>query len=86
MPRGRPKKIRPEGYIDPHPIQEQPKKFVRTYENDNSTETWNFDLEKKTNGPIEVNIKYKGGADKKWVKDQNEQKRIKRDFKKINKL
>lgn len=61
--RGRPSNI----------IQELPTKFTRTYEDDMSTEVWTYDLNKH-HGPINVEIKYKGGVDKKWNKIQKENK------------
>ena len=39
-------------------------KFQRTYEHEDSTEIWSFDIDKFRNGPISVEIKYKDGADK----------------------
>jgi hypothetical protein len=62
-------------------------KFTRTYEHEDTTETWTFDTDKFRNGPISVDIKYKNGADKKWGKMQKEAKQIKkteRQMKKIN--
>ena len=75
--RGRPKNIEPV---------EQPRKFVRVYEDENTVETWKYDLNKFINGPIEVDIKYKNGVDKKWVRNQNEQKRVKKEMKRIAKI
>jgi ribosomal protein S8 len=76
--RGRPKEI----------IQEpKPTKFIRIYEDDEMVETWKFDLKKTTNGPIEVDIKYKAGAEKaikQRAKDAKQQKRTERQMKKIN--
>jgi len=37
-------------------------KFERKYEDDDTIETWTFDLDKFKYGPIEVDIKYKAGA------------------------
>jgi len=62
------------------------RKYTRTYEDDTTIETWLYNLDITRSGPIEVNIKYKDGADKRWVKDQNETKRIKKEWKKINKV
>ena len=76
MARGRPKEL---------PPQEQPRKFTRTYEDEDTIETWTFNLD-KFHGPISVDIKYKNGVDKKWVKNQNEQKRAKKEMKRIVKL
>jgi len=75
--RGRPKET---------PIEEQPNKFTRVYEDDSVLETWLYNLE-KSNGPISVDIKYKNGIDKKWGKMQKQAKQEKktaRQMKKIN--
>ena len=76
--RGRPKEIQ---------IEDQPRKFTRVYEDDNSIETWKFDLDKFDRGPIEVDIKYKVGAEKRLkqhAKDAKQEKKIARQMKKIN--
>lgn len=77
MPRGRPKEI---------PQQEAPRKFTRTYEDETTVETWTFNLDKFDKGPVSVDIKYKNGVDKRWVKEQNEQKRVKKEMKRIAKV
>jgi hypothetical protein len=78
MSRGRPKEI----------IQEpKPTKFIRIYEDDETITTWKFDLKKFDKGPIEVDIKYKAGAEKaikQRAKDAKQQKRTARQMKKIN--
>lgn len=61
-------------------------KFTRVYEDENTTETWTFDLDKFTRGPISVEIKYKNGADKKWIKNQNEAKRVAKEQKRLDKI
>ena len=54
MSRGRPKEI----------IQEKQNKFTRQYDNiDGTKETWFYDLDKTTFGPIKVEIIYTS----KWV-------------------
>jgi hypothetical protein len=76
--RGRPKETQSE---------DQPRKFTRVYEDDNSIETWKFDLDKFDRGPIEVDIKYKAGAEKRLKQQAKETKQIKkveRQMKKIN--
>ena len=77
MSRGRPKEI----------IQEpKPTKFIRIYEDDEMVETWKFDLKKFDKGPIEVDIKYKAGAEKaikQRAKDAKQQKKTARQMKKI---
>ena len=63
------------------------RKFTRVYEDDNTTETWTFDLDKFSNGPINVDIKYKAGAEKRLkqqAKEAKQQKKIERQMKKIN--
>jgi hypothetical protein len=76
--RGRPKEI----------IHEPaPRKFIRVYEDELTTETWKFDLNKFANGPIEVDIKYKAGAEKAIklrAKEAKQQKKIAKQMKKIN--
>ena len=80
MARGRPKEI----------IQEpKPTKFTRVYEDDELIETWKFDLNKFNKGPIEVDIKYKAGAEKAIklrAKETKQQKRTDRQMKKINEI
>ena len=69
-------------------IQEIPsRKFNRVYEDDETIETWTFDLDKFDKGPISVDIKYKVGADKAIKARAKESKQIKkkaRQMKKIN--
>ena len=76
--RGRPKEIQ---------MGDQPRKFNRVYEDDLTIETWKFDLDKFDRGPIEVDIKYKAGAEKKLkqqAKEAKQEKKIARQMKKIN--
>ena len=63
------------------------RKFNRVYEDDETIETWTFDLDKFDKGPISVDIKYKVGADKAIKERAKEAKQIKktaRQMKKIN--
>jgi hypothetical protein len=63
------------------------RKFTRVYEDDDTTETWTFDLDKFSNGPINVDIKYKAGAEKRIkqrAKEVKQQKKIERQMNKIN--
>ena len=79
MSRGRPKE---------QPIEPKPLKFTRTYEDDDTITTWKFDLNKFVNGPIEVNIQYKAGAEKRIkerAKEAKQQKKIARQAKKLEK-
>jgi len=76
--RGRPKEIEQEP---------APTKFTRVYEDEYTIETWKFDLNKFDKGPIEVDIKYKAGAEKALklrAKEAKQQKKIDRQMKKIN--
>ena len=78
MSRGRPKEI---------PIEPKPLKFTRVYEDDEMVETWKFDLKKFDKGPIEVDIRYKAGAEKAIklrAKEAKQQKKTARQMKKIN--
>jgi hypothetical protein len=62
-------------------------KFERKYEDDDTIEIWKFDLEKFSNGPIEVDIKYKAGAEKRIKqrgKEAKQEKKIARQMNKIN--
>lgn len=66
---------------------DHPRKFTRTYEDELTVETWKFDLDKFDKGPIEVDIKYKAGAEKKLkqqAKEAKQQKKIEKQMKKIN--
>ena len=78
--KGRPKEMQPE---------DMPRKFLRIYEDDDTIETWKYDLNKFERGPIEVDIKWKNSLDKpsNWNKMQKEAKnerRTDRQMKKIN--
>jgi hypothetical protein len=76
--RGRPKDVS---------IEEKPRKFTRVYEDELTTETWTFDLDKNPNGPVLVDIKYKAGAEKALklrAKEAKQEKKIAKQMKKIN--
>ena len=80
MSRGRPAAIEPV---------ESPRKYTRVYEDEYAIETWSFDVDKFSRGPISVEIKYKDGADKqknwnKIAKQSRDDKRNARQMKKIN--
>lgn len=67
--------------------ENKPLKFTRVYEDDEIIETWKFDLKKFDKGPIEVDIKYKAGAEKAIklrAKEAKQQKKTARQMKKIN--
>jgi hypothetical protein len=62
-------------------------KFTRVYEDDETIETWTFDLDKFKRGPVSVDIKYKAGADKAIkarAKEATQIKKTARQMKKIN--
>jgi len=62
-------------------------KFNRVYEDEETIETWTFDLDKFKRGPVSVDIKYKAGAEKAIKLRAKEEKQIKktaRQMKKIN--
>ena len=80
MSRGRPAAIEPV---------EAPIKYTRVFEDEYAIETWSFDVDKFSRGPISVEIKYKDGADKqknwnKIAKQSRDDKRNARQMKKIN--
>ena len=56
------------------------------YEDDQTIETWIYDLTKSLSGPVEVNIRYKNGIDKKWNKIQEENKKEKSTARKMKKI
>jgi len=63
-------------------------KFTRVYEDEDTIETWAYDLDKFDKGPISVEIKYKAGAEKRIkqrAKDTTQEKKIARQMKKISK-
>jgi len=62
------------------------RKFTRVYEDDDTTTTWTFDLDKFKQGPINVDIKYKAGAEKRIkqrAKEAKQQKKLERQMNKI---
>ena len=77
--RGRPKEI---------PIEPPKTKFTRVYEDELTIETWKFDLNKNPNGPVEVDIKYKAGAEKALklrAKEAKQEKKVALQMKKLEK-
>lgn len=63
------------------------RKFTRSYEDEDTTEIWTYDLDKFDKGPISVEIKYKSGAEKRIkqrAKENIQQKKTARQMKKIN--
>ena len=65
---------------------DHPRKFTRTYEDEFTVETWKFDLDKFDKGPIEVDIKYKAGAEKAIKARAKELKQIKRTERQMKKI
>jgi hypothetical protein len=62
-------------------------KFTRTFEDEFTTEIWEYNTDKFKNGPISVDIKYKPGAEKaikQGAKEAKKEKKIARQMKKIN--
>lgn len=74
--RGRPKEIIP---------QESLIKYERVFEDEDVIETWSYDLTIRKS-PINVDIKYKNGQDKKWDKMQKEVRRISSETRRIAKV
>jgi hypothetical protein len=67
--------------------EEAPRKYTRVYEDEYAIETWTFDIDKFRNGPIQVDIKYKAGAEKAIklnAKNNKQEKKASRQMKKIN--
>jgi len=67
--------------------EDKPRKFTHIYEDEDTIDTWIFDLDKFDKGPISVDIKYKAGAEKRMKARAKENKQIKktaRQMKKIN--
>ena len=67
--------------------EEAPRKYTRVYEDEYAIETWMFDIDKFRNGPIQVDIKYKAGAEKAIklnAKNNKQEKKASRQMKKIN--
>lgn len=74
--RGRPKE---------QTTEEQPRKFTRIYEDEDAIETWFYDLD-KFHGPINVEIKYKPGAEKRIKERVKENKQIKKTERQMKKI
>lgn len=75
--RGRPKEI-----IDVPTAR----KFTKIYEDEYTIETWTYNLDKH-HGPINVDIKYKAGAEKaikQHIKQAKQEKKVARQMNKIN--
>jgi len=58
--------------VEPN-VKDKPRKFQHVYKDDDGCESiWKYDLDKTTNGPVSVEIKYPPGFDKAW-KDAQKQ-------------
>ncbi len=62
------------------------RKFIRVYEDEDSIETWTFDLDKFDRGPISTEIKYKVGAEKRIKQRAKEAKQIKKNERQMRKI
>ena len=52
--------------VEPN-VKDKPRKFQHIYKDADGTESiWKYDLDKTTNGPISVEIKYPPGFDKEY--------------------
>lgn len=73
---------RPKEYIH----EEKPRKFTRVYEDEDTNEIWTYNLDKFDKGPINVDITYKSGAEKRIkvrIKETAQIKKTARQMKKI---
>ena len=66
--------------------EEAPRNFTRVYEDEYAIETWSFDLDKFRNGPIQVDIKYKTGAEKAIKLNAKQTKQDKKTARQMNKI
>ena len=100
--RGRPKKIKePEIVVEQEKVMKQerrgrpkepehlppPRKYKKTYEDEDTIEVWTYDLDIHR-GPINVDIKYKNGLDKtkNWNKMQRDAKNERRASRQMRKI
>ena len=63
------------------------KKFIRVFDDEFTIEKWTYDPDITTKGPIEVDIRYKPGAEKaikQRAKEAKQEKKTARQMKKIN--
>lgn len=68
--------------------EDQSRKFTRVYEDEDTVETWTYNLDKFDKGPISVDIVYKAGAEKRIkarIKEAKQIKKNERQMAKINK-
>jgi hypothetical protein len=66
--------------------ENKPTKFIRIYEDEHSITTWKYDLKKFDKGPIEVDIKYKAGAEKALKQQAKEARQAKKTVRQMKKL
>ena len=62
------------------------RKFTRVYEDEDTIETWTFDLDKFDRGPISTEIRYKAGAEKRIKQRAKEAKQIKKNERQMRKI
>lgn len=63
------------------------KKFIRVFDDEFTIEKWTYDPAITTRGPVEIDIRYKPGAEKaikQRTKETKQEKKIARQMKKIN--
>jgi len=78
--------IERRGRIKEQTAEDKPRKFTRVYEDEDTIETWTFNLDKFARGPIDVDIKYKAGAEKRIKERVKEAKQIKKNERQMNKI
>ena len=62
------------------------KKFIRVFDDEFTTEKWTYDSAITTRGPVDVDIRYKAGAEKEIkqrAKEAKQEKKTARQMKKI---
>ena len=80
--------IERRGRIKEQTTEDKPRKFTRVYEDEDTIETWTYNLDKFERGPIDIDIKHKVGAEKRIkqrIKETKQQKKIERQMNKISK-
>ena len=78
--------IERRGRIKEQTEEDKPRKFTRVYEDEDTIETWTYNLDKFERGPIDVEIKYKAGAEKRIKERVKEAKQIKKNERQMNKI
>ena len=78
--------IERRGRIKEQTAEDKPRKFTRVYEDEDIIETWTYNLDKFERGPIDVDIKYKVGAEKRIKERAKETKQIKKSERQMKKI